>query len=242
MSVRLFFAIVALIVLASLASQAWAATPAQAITLQQLQTSGWVPAWVDATDKVWVVEKREGSIYYIYVCLEDSALLQQKVIRIKRASWRNTGEGRTAFNLAASQFPISPEMQANCFTSPPPPICQWNPNILASDNQCVDPTPVTTYLQVDWTLPTTLAGTGAPIPSTGTGALKATQIEYGPCTSADVFTGTTKTASVPVPGLRFLSERGPLGRQCARVKAELNSGDTSVWSAPQGVTLAAKPL
>ena len=110
--------------------------PAHADTLKQAQETGWIPSWADFRDRIRVVEKKEGTAYYEYICIEDSTLLSQWVIRIKRVNWREIGEGRKAFNWATPQKPLTAEQIKICFSTPPPDVCGVNPTLLALDSRC----------------------------------------------------------------------------------------------------------
>ena len=90
-------------------------------TVGEAQSTGWLPDWVDVTDTYRVLERKEGTTYYVYHCLQDATTGAQWTVRTKRLTEREVREGRAAVNLAAAKVPATAAQKAFCFPEPPPP-------------------------------------------------------------------------------------------------------------------------
>lgn len=114
------FPTIILLLLAALALYLLYGQSLRAQSLEEAQATGWLPAWLDAPDTIRVVERKEGTIWYLYRCLQDAQTGAQWVLRTRRSKDRAVGEGRTAINWATPKKALTAEQISVCFTAPPP--------------------------------------------------------------------------------------------------------------------------
>ncbi len=74
-----------------------------------LKAGGWLPAWATLDDHSWLVERREGTRYYVYACLKDREAENFWAIRMRRTEWR-----KGVIDYAAPQTPLTDEQKRIC--------------------------------------------------------------------------------------------------------------------------------
>jgi hypothetical protein len=94
--------------------------PGYAQTLDEAKATGWLPAWLSSDDRVRVIERKEGTTYFLYRCFEDATTGSQWVLRTRRGQDRERSEGRVAIDFSTPKKALTAAQVAVCFTAPPP--------------------------------------------------------------------------------------------------------------------------